>query len=99
MKEIRISLDDFVKRLEQDPRVNDDYVDKIELPMAFSTGNKFLRNMILEKVEVSFSGNSPSEWFEFSQFLEEVNVSQDSISLKYDSEKGSHPPLMSRKGL
>lgn len=40
MKEIKISREDLVKRLRKDPRLKEEYVENLELPLAFATGEQ-----------------------------------------------------------
>ena len=96
MERIEFSKKEFKDRLARDPRVSDEYIDKVELPQAFSTGSKFLKKYILQKSGFETELNIPSDWFQFSQLIEKVEVEKDLLKIVYDEDKGSHPPLKAR---
>lgn len=96
MKEIEITLEEFKENLSKDPRIKEDYVEYLRLPLAFATGNKFLRKYILERTDYRPDGNIPSDWFQFSQKIDEFEVSGNRLVIKYDEDRDTHPPLMSR---
>lgn len=96
MKRIKISIEEFKENLRKDPRIKEEYIKKIELPQAFSAGNKLLRKYILSKIDYQPTNKIPSDWFQFSQLIKEIKVSDGEIEIKYDKEKDTHPPLMSR---
>lgn len=96
MKVVDISLSEFREKLRGDPRIQKEYIENVELPQAFASGNKFLKKLILENVDIDRTHIS-SAWFEFSQMIEDIQVNRKSLRIKYDSEKGTHPPLLSEK--
>lgn len=71
-------------------------MENIRLPLAFATGNKFLRKYILERTDYRPDGNIPSDWFQFSQKIEGFEASEDRLIINFDENKDTHPPLMSR---
>ncbi len=97
MKKIKFTIEEFKKRLEEDPRISETYLENIELPQAFSSGNKFLKNLILEKTEISSKTDTSSKWFEFAQMIEEIKIDKESVEISYDENIEAHPPLMSQK--
>lgn len=99
MKEVIVSDEEFREKLRRDPRIGEEYVESIELPLAFATGNKFLKNHIIEKSDYTHQSNLPSDWFQFSQQIEEIEVEKEKLILRYSEEKETHPPFMSRKGI
>ncbi len=96
MKKIKITLEEFKENLSKDPRIKQDYIENLSLPLAFATGNKFLRKYILGKTQYQPDGNIPSDWFQFSQKIEGFEATEDSLVIRYDEDKDTHPPLMSR---
>lgn len=96
MEEILITSQEFEERLRSDPRVSDEYVNMVELPYAFSSGSKFLRKHVLKKSSFVAESRIASDWFQFSQLIERVEVNKERLKIIYDENKESHPPLMAR---
>ena len=96
MKKVGIRKEEFESKLRRNPRLGEEYIKNIDLPQAFSSGNKFLRNYILEKSTFKPEMNLPSDWFQFSQLVEEIKVDSEKLTVLYDPEKESHPPFMAR---
>lgn len=96
MEEIIVTIEEFEEKLRKDPRIEEEYIENIELPLAFATGNEFLKNYIIEKSDYNPQSNLPSDWFQFSQLIERVKVEQEKLTIKYDKGKDAHPPFMSR---
>ncbi|KXB04684.1 hypothetical protein AKJ49_01815 [candidate division MSBL1 archaeon SCGC-AAA382A03] len=97
MKEVIISLSGFKNRLRGDPRIGEDYIENIELPQAFASGNKFLKKMILDKSNYNPKNKLSSDWFQFSQLIESIKVDGERLKIEYDSKKSSHAPFLSRR--
>ena len=96
MKRIEFTSKEFKDWLRKDPRVSDEFIKEIELPFAFSSGSKFIRKYILQRCGFEVESNIPSDWFRFSQMIEEAEIDKNAIIITYDEDRDTHPPLMSR---
>ena len=96
MKMIEFSVQDFKEWLERDPRVSDEYIEKIELPQAFSSGSRFLKKYVMQKSGFEAESNIPSDWFRFSMLIKEIEVDEKKLKLVFDEKGETHPPFMSR---